>query len=64
MKVSHRDQLWGVTWRVTKADTAHTRLTEEGFDISDVRSGRRPGTRVLTVRDRCHGVATLLIEPA
>ena len=35
----------------TDADAAHARLVEYGFDVSDVREGRKPGTRVLTVRD-------------
>jgi hypothetical protein len=59
---SQSDSFYGLTWRVQNADATHQRLTEAGFDVSPVRSGRRPGTRVLTVRDRSAGVATLLIE--
>ena len=36
-------------------------LTREGFDVSEVRSGRKPGTRVCTVNGEPNGVATLLI---
>lgn len=59
-----RDRLWGVTWRVRDIEAAHGRLLEAGFDVSDVRTGRRPGTRVFTVRDRTGGVPTLIIQPA
>jgi catechol 2,3-dioxygenase-like lactoylglutathione lyase family enzyme len=58
------DRLWGFSWRVRDADAAHARLAAEGFDVSEVRKGRKPGTRVLTVRGSTHGVATLLLEPA
>jgi catechol 2,3-dioxygenase-like lactoylglutathione lyase family enzyme len=58
------DQLWGFSWRVGDADAARARLAAAGFDVSEVRPGRKPGTRVLTVRGPTHGVATLLLEPA
>jgi len=58
------DRLWGLSWRVRDAEAARARLAADGFDVSDVRTGRKPGTRVLTVRGPTHGVATLLLEPA
>jgi catechol 2,3-dioxygenase-like lactoylglutathione lyase family enzyme len=57
------DRLWGLSWRVPNADAARERLAGAGFDVSDVRAGRKPDTRVLTVRDGTCGVPTLLIEP-
>ncbi len=57
------DRLWGVSWRVPDVDAAQRRLARQGLDVSEVRKGRRPGTRVCTVRADTHGVATLLIEP-
>jgi hypothetical protein len=33
-----------------------------GLDVSEVRTGRRPGTRVMTVKSGTSGVPTLLIE--
>jgi catechol 2,3-dioxygenase-like lactoylglutathione lyase family enzyme len=57
------DQLWGVSWRVPDADAARARLAAEGFDVSEVRPGRKPGTRVVSVKDGTCGVPTLLIEP-
>ena len=58
------DQLWGLSWRVPDADTAQARLKSGGFDVSDIRPGRKPGTRVFTVRDKTLGIPTLLIEPS
>jgi len=45
------DRLWGLSWRVANADAAHVRLKTAGFDVSEVRPGRKPGTRVFTVRN-------------
>jgi catechol 2,3-dioxygenase-like lactoylglutathione lyase family enzyme len=56
-----RDQLWGLSWQVADADAARARLAGAGLDVSDVRAGMKPGTRVFTVRDgTCH-VPTLMI---
>lgn len=56
------DHFYGLTWRVPDIDAARERLTAAGFDISPVRRGRKPGTRVLTVRERTAQVPTLLLE--
>ena len=58
------DRLWGLSWRVANADVAQARLKSAGFNVSDVRTGRKPGTRVFTVRDGTLGVPTLMVEPA
>lgn len=58
----NRDTLWGLSWRVQDADAAHARLAASGFDVSEVRAGMKPGTRVFTVRDGTCGVPTLMIE--
>jgi catechol 2,3-dioxygenase-like lactoylglutathione lyase family enzyme len=60
---SERDKLWGLSWRVPDADAARARLADAGLDVSEVRTGRRPGTRVLTVKSGTCGVPTLLLEP-
>ncbi|MGH6950206.1 MAG: hypothetical protein ACREH4_05005, partial [Vitreimonas sp.] len=59
-----RDRLWGLSWRVADADAARARLAAAGANVSDVRAGLKPGTRVFTVRDRTCGVATLMIQPS
>jgi catechol 2,3-dioxygenase-like lactoylglutathione lyase family enzyme len=56
------DELWGIAYRVPDADGARERLAGHGFDVSEVRRGRKPGTRVFTVRSETHGVATLCLE--
>lgn len=58
------DRLWGLSWRVANADVANARLKAQGFDVSEVRSGRKPGTRVFTVRGGTLNVPTLMVEPA
>jgi catechol 2,3-dioxygenase-like lactoylglutathione lyase family enzyme len=56
------DRLYGLSWRVADADAARTRLASAGIEVSDVRTGRQPGTRVLTVRSGTCGIPTLLVE--
>jgi catechol 2,3-dioxygenase-like lactoylglutathione lyase family enzyme len=57
-----RDKLYGMSWRVDNADATRTRLLSAGLDVSAVRTGRTPGTRVLTVRSGTCGIPTLLVE--
>ena len=56
------DRLWGLSWRVADIDATRVRLVSSSVDVSDVRTGRKPGTRVLTVRNGTCGVPTLLVE--
>jgi hypothetical protein len=56
------DKLWGLSWRVDGIDATRARLVAAGIDISEVRQGRKPGTRVLSVRDGACGIHTLLVE--
>jgi catechol 2,3-dioxygenase-like lactoylglutathione lyase family enzyme len=55
------DRIWGLSWRVDDAQAAHARMKVAGFDVSDVRKGRKPGTEVFTVRDAPAGVPTLMV---
>ena len=50
-EAGQRDRLWGLSWRVADADLARARLAAAGLDVSEVRAGMKPGTRVFTVRD-------------
>lgn len=56
------DSYGGLAWRVADADGARERLIAAGFDVSEVRKGRKPGTRVLTVRSGVPAGPALLIE--
>ena len=55
------DSFWGLSWRVSDIAAAQARLRAAGVDVSDIRTGRRPGTRVFTVKSHTCGVPTLMI---
>ena len=57
-----RDKLWGLSWRVASANSERARLAGAGLNVSEVRPGAKPGTRVFTVRDQTCGVPTLMVE--
>jgi catechol 2,3-dioxygenase-like lactoylglutathione lyase family enzyme len=58
------DRFGGLAWRVSDADAARARIADSGFDVSQVRTGRKPGTKVFTVRDAPGGVPTLMLQPS
>ena len=58
-----KDRFGGLAWQVGDVDAIRSRLSADGFDVSEIRDGNKAGTRVCTVRDPVHGVPTLLIEP-
>jgi catechol 2,3-dioxygenase-like lactoylglutathione lyase family enzyme len=57
------DRLWGISYRVGDVARARDRVAAAGFDVSEVRTGNKPATRVCTVRRETHGVATLFLGP-
>jgi catechol 2,3-dioxygenase-like lactoylglutathione lyase family enzyme len=57
------DKLWGLSWRVPDIAGAHARVTAAGVEVSDIRTGRRPGTRLFTVRSHAAGVPAIMIGP-
>ncbi len=57
------DRFFGLAYRAADAEAARRRLARAGFDVSEVRDGHKPGTRVCTVRNGTSGVPTLVIEP-
>jgi catechol 2,3-dioxygenase-like lactoylglutathione lyase family enzyme len=56
------DSFGGLAWRVSDPDAAAARIAAAGFDVSEVRQGRKPGTKVFTVRDAPAGVPTLMLS--
>lgn len=58
------DRLWGLSWRVPDALKAHARLRGSGVEVSEVRAGRRPRTKVFTVKSHTASVPTLMIGPS
>jgi catechol 2,3-dioxygenase-like lactoylglutathione lyase family enzyme len=55
------DRLHGVSYRVPELHARRERLLEAGCDVSGIRPGMKPGTRVATVRSGTAGVPTLLL---
>ena len=58
------DHFWGIAYQCPDLEEEVARLRREGVDVSAVRPGRKPGTRVATVKSHCLGIPTLLLEPA
>jgi catechol 2,3-dioxygenase-like lactoylglutathione lyase family enzyme len=56
------DRFGGLAWRVADPGATQARLAAAGFDVSEVRQGRKPGTKVFTVRDAPAGVPTLMLS--
>ncbi len=56
------DRFGGLAWRVPDPEEAQARMGAAGFDVSEVRTGRKPGTQVFTVRNAPGGVPTLMLS--
>ena len=56
------DYFWGITF--ISSDLEHTLAALDGAGVShsELRPGRKPGTRVATVKSHCLGLPTLLLE--
>ena len=61
--LGHADHLWGVAYQVVDIDQAYRRMAEAGFELTSIRDGHKPGTRVFSVRGDPLGIPTLVIEP-
>ena len=57
------DSFRGLSWRAADAQATQERLAAAGFDVSEAKAGRKPGTKVFTVRNRTCGVPTIVIQP-
>ena len=55
------DRFGGLAWRVADPDAVQARIAAAGFDVSDVRIGRKPGTKVFTVRSGVPAAPALMI---
>ncbi|MEM5515638.1 VOC family protein [Henriciella sp. AS95] len=56
------DSIWGLTWAVDDLHAAHVRLSASGVDVSEIRTGRKPGSHVFTVKSGTLNVPTLFIS--
>ena len=59
-----RDYFWGIAYQCSKLSSTTKKLLEGGVALSEVRIGRKPGTKVATVKSHSLSIPTLLIEPA
>jgi catechol 2,3-dioxygenase-like lactoylglutathione lyase family enzyme len=57
-----QDELWGLALASEDLDATHARLIESGIEVSEMREGRKQGTRVCTVKSHTLNTPTLLIE--
>jgi catechol 2,3-dioxygenase-like lactoylglutathione lyase family enzyme len=58
------DSIWGLAWRVADASETQANLRRAGLNTSDAKSGRRPGSQVLTVRSGTCNVPTIMLSAA
>ena len=61
-KAPEEDDLWGLAFKTASLDITRQRLVNEDIDVSEIREGRKPGTRVCTVKSHTLKVPTLLVE--
>jgi hypothetical protein len=59
-----QDFFWGITYLCENLDASLSSLDSAGVAHSSIRDGRKPGTRVATVKSHNLDIPTLLIEPA
>jgi len=57
-----QDFFWGITYSCPDIEAAHTALAAAGVALSDIRTGRKPGTRVATIRSHTLGIPSLLLD--
>jgi len=55
------DYFWGFALKIADMDAEHARLKKAGINVSELRTGRKPGTRVVTVKSHSGGVPALLV---
>jgi hypothetical protein len=58
------DRFWGIAFQCRDIERSAAEMMQRGVAVSAVRDGRKPGTRVATVKSSCLDIPTLLIEQA
>ena len=61
-KADDDDRLWGLALKTEDIVATQKRLNDAGIAVSEVRDGRKPGTKVCTAKSHVLDVPTLLIE--
>lgn len=57
-----RDFLWGIAFKTDDIEATHARLLAANVSVSEIRTGRKVGTRVATIKSHILSIPTLLIE--
>jgi catechol 2,3-dioxygenase-like lactoylglutathione lyase family enzyme len=55
------DKAGGLAWRARDPAAVHARVSAQGLDVSALRSGRKPGTHVFTLRSGVVAAPALII---
>jgi catechol 2,3-dioxygenase-like lactoylglutathione lyase family enzyme len=58
------DYFWGITYQCADLEDTLAALDRAGVAHSPLRAGRKPGTRVATLKSHHLGIPTLLLEPS
>ena len=61
-KAPDHDEIWGLALKTADIDATQERLLSAGINVTAVKAGRKPGTRVCTVKSHNLAIPTLLIE--
>jgi hypothetical protein len=61
-KVEDNDQFWGLAWKTKDIRKKREYLIKNGFNVSDVKDGRKKDTLVATVKFDEIKIPTLLVE--
>jgi len=56
------DEIWGLTWKTDDLASERERLLGRGVTVSEIRTGRKPGTQVFTVKSHSAGIPTLFLS--
>lgn len=57
-----QDFFWGICYRCGDIEATHAGLVSRGVLISEIREGRKPGTRVATIKSHVGNIPSLLLE--
>ena len=60
--VDQPDAFSGLAWGAFDADAVQGRLSGLGFNVSEVRNGRKPGTRIFTLREGVPFSPTVVLQ--
>jgi catechol 2,3-dioxygenase-like lactoylglutathione lyase family enzyme len=59
-----QDYFWGIAYQCADIDVFTARLKDQHVAVSSVRDGRKPNTKVATIKSHHLEIPTLLVQPA